>query len=106
VLNRVSDERADASAALAKAARDARAAFGDEAQEQLGETLGIVATTAKKLGVPIGDNIKAMFLFPAESVLQPPPLTAVRRNLEVEPSLVEELDTLRPRFCTANLGVG
>ena len=60
VLNRVSDERADASAALAKAARDARAAFGDEAQEQLGETLGIVATTAKDLGIPIGENIKAM----------------------------------------------
>ncbi len=60
VLNRVSEERADASAALAKAARDARAAFGDEAQGQLGETLGIVATTAKELGIPIGENIKAM----------------------------------------------
>jgi putative ATP-dependent endonuclease of the OLD family len=33
VLNRISRERADASAALAKAARDARAAFGDEAQD-------------------------------------------------------------------------
>ena len=60
VLNRVSDERADSSAALAKAARDARAAFGDEAQEQLGGTLGIVSTTAKELGIPIGENIKAM----------------------------------------------
>jgi len=60
VLNRVSEERADASAALARAARDARAAFGDEAQGQLGETLGIVATTAKELGIPIGENIKAM----------------------------------------------
>ena len=50
----------DASAALAKAARDARAAFGDQAQVQLGETLGIVATTAKELGIPIGENIKAM----------------------------------------------
>jgi len=60
VLNRVSTERADASAALAKAARDARAAFGDEVQGQLGETLGIVAATAKELGIPIGDNIKAM----------------------------------------------
>ncbi len=60
VLNRVSEERADASAALAKAARDARAAFGDQAQGQLGETLGIVATTARELGVPIGENIKAM----------------------------------------------
>jgi putative ATP-dependent endonuclease of OLD family len=60
VLNRVSEERADASAALAKAAREARAAFGEEAQGQLGETLGIVVTTAKELGIPIGENIKAM----------------------------------------------
>jgi putative ATP-dependent endonuclease of OLD family len=60
VLNRVSEERADASAALAKAARDARAAFGNEAQNQLGETLGIVATTARELGIPIGTNVKAM----------------------------------------------
>ncbi|OQW66146.1 MAG: ATP-dependent endonuclease [Nitrospira sp. ST-bin5] len=60
VLNKVSEERVDASVALAKAARDARAAFGDKAQSQLGETLGIVATTAKELGIPIGENIKAM----------------------------------------------
>lgn len=60
VLNRVSEERADASAALAKAARDARAAFGDGAQDQLGETLRIVAATAKELGIPIGENVKAM----------------------------------------------
>jgi putative ATP-dependent endonuclease of the OLD family len=60
VLNRVSDERADASAALAKAARDARAAFGNEAQHQLGETLAIVAATARELGIPIGETIKAM----------------------------------------------
>lgn len=60
VLNKVSEERVDASVALAKAARDARAAFGDEAHSQLGDTLGIVATTAKELGIPIGENIKAM----------------------------------------------
>src|SRR5581483_19780 len=60
VLNRVSEERADTSAALAKAARDARAAFGDQAQDQLGETLKIVAATAKELGIAIGENIKAM----------------------------------------------
>lgn len=60
VLNRVSEERADASAALAKAARDARAAFGDQAQGQLSETLGVVVATAKELGIPIGENIKAM----------------------------------------------
>lgn len=60
VLNRVSEERADASAALVKAARDARSAFGDEAQGQLSETLGIVATTANELGIRLGKNIKAM----------------------------------------------
>lgn len=60
VLNRVSEERADASAALAKAARDARAAFGDQAQAQLGESLDIAAATAKELGIPVGETIKAM----------------------------------------------
>lgn len=60
VLNRISEERAVALAALAKAARDARAAFGEEAQGQLGETLAIVAMTARDLGIPIGENIKAM----------------------------------------------
>ena len=60
VLNRVSEERVDASAALAKAARDARAAFGDQAQDQLGETLQIVAGTAKELGIPIGGGVQAM----------------------------------------------
>jgi putative ATP-dependent endonuclease of the OLD family len=68
VLNRVSEERADTSAALAKAAREARAVFGDEAEEQLGETLRIVAETAKELGIPIGDKVKAML--DAHSVLQ------------------------------------
>jgi hypothetical protein len=47
VLNRISEERADASAALAKAARDARAAFGNDAQDQLEETLAVVAAFAK-----------------------------------------------------------
>ena len=60
VLNRVSEERADASAALAKAARDARTAFGDEVQEQLSETLRIVARTAKELGIPIGESINRL----------------------------------------------
>jgi putative ATP-dependent endonuclease of the OLD family len=60
VLNRVSEERADASAALAKAARDARAAFGDQAKDQLAETLGIVAATARDLGIQVGENVKAM----------------------------------------------
>ena len=60
VLNRISEERADASAALAKAARDARTAFGNDAQGQLGETLGIVADTAAQLGISVGDKVTAM----------------------------------------------
>ncbi|WP_342154391.1 ATP-binding protein [Methylorubrum sp. SB2] len=60
VLNRISDERADASATLAKAAREARAAFGDKAATQLGDALKVVGVTAKELGIPIGDNVKAL----------------------------------------------
>jgi len=60
VLNRLSEERADTSAALAKAGRDARAAFGELADAQLGETLKIVTETAKLLGIPVGDKLKAM----------------------------------------------
>lgn len=66
VLNRVSEERADASAALAKAGRDARNAFGEQAQGQLGETLAIVAETAKALGIDVGENVSA--LLDAQSV--------------------------------------
>ena len=39
---------------------DVPAAFGDQVQEQLGKTLGIVAATAKELGIAIGDDLKAM----------------------------------------------
>ncbi len=60
VLNRLTDEKADTSAALASAARDARRAFGDLADAQLGETLKIVAETARELGIPAGDKLKAM----------------------------------------------
>jgi len=60
VLNRVSDERADASAALVKAARDARSTFGDQAEQQLEEALGIVAATAQELGVQIGTKARAL----------------------------------------------
>lgn len=60
VLNRLSEERPDASAAIVKASREARAAFGDDAKEQLGDTLKIVADTAKHLGIPVGDEVKAM----------------------------------------------
>lgn len=60
VLNRLSDEQADASAALAKAARDARAAFGDEMQGQLAETLGIVSSATEELGIRTGGGVKAL----------------------------------------------
>jgi putative ATP-dependent endonuclease of the OLD family len=60
VLNSISEERADASSALAKAARDARTAFGVEVQDQLGETLGIVAATANELGIQVGEKVNAM----------------------------------------------
>lgn len=60
VLNLLTDEKADASAALAKAARDARNAFGTQAEAQLGETLKIVTDTAESLGVDIGGQAKAL----------------------------------------------
>lgn len=60
ILNRLTDERADASAALVKAARDARAGFGDQAGEQLGETLKLVLATATDLGIPVGATVKAL----------------------------------------------
>ena len=60
VLNRISDERADASTALVQAARDARNSFGDQAEQQLGQALGIVHNTAQELGVFVGAKVKAM----------------------------------------------
>ena len=60
VLNRLTDEKADASAALAKAARDARSAFGDDAEKQLGETLRIVGEAAGELGINVGDKVRGV----------------------------------------------
>jgi hypothetical protein len=60
ILNKLSDETADASLALTKAARDARAAFGDGAQEQLATALAAVQSTTDELGIPTGGNVKAM----------------------------------------------
>jgi putative ATP-dependent endonuclease of the OLD family len=59
VLNRLSEERPELSAALAKAARDARMAFGDEVEQQLGGTLEIVNETARRLGIPVGEVVRA-----------------------------------------------
>lgn len=60
VLNLLSDERADASAALVQAARDARVSFGEQAGKELGATLAIVEETAKDLGISFGASLKAM----------------------------------------------
>lgn len=60
VLNRLTDEKADTSAAFATAARDARKAFGDIADKQLEETLKIVSETAQQLGIPAGKKLMAM----------------------------------------------
>lgn len=60
VLNRVSDERANASAVIAQAARDARKAFGDGAREQLSQALWATKQTADRLGVPVGAEVQAL----------------------------------------------
>lgn len=54
VLNKLSEEKADASSILLAAARDARAKFGDTADEQLAEALAKVKEVASGLG--IGDE--------------------------------------------------
>ncbi len=60
VLTKLSDEKAETSGALADAARSARNAFGDIAEKQLSTTLGIVAETARDLGIDIGKSPKAL----------------------------------------------
>jgi putative ATP-dependent endonuclease of OLD family len=65
VLNRISDERANASAELAEFARQARRGFGESAKAQVGETLKLVKSTASDLGIIVGE-VTAML--DAESV--------------------------------------
>lgn len=60
VLNRLADEKADASAALVEAARNARSAFGDDAEPQLAKTLEIVRSAANELGVEVGSKVRAL----------------------------------------------
>ncbi len=67
VLNRLTDEKADASAALIKAARDARATFGDQAETQLRATLSLVSKEAADLGIRLDDGI-VRALLDAQSV--------------------------------------
>ncbi len=54
VLNRLTEERADLTSTLAKVARDARAAFGDSAGNQLTKTLDAVSKAATDLGIAAG----------------------------------------------------
>jgi putative ATP-dependent endonuclease of OLD family len=54
VLNRLTEERPDLGAELARAARDARNGFGNQASAQLAQTLQTVTQTATTLGVNIG----------------------------------------------------
>jgi hypothetical protein len=60
VLTKLSDEKAETSGAMADAARQARATFGDIADKQLSASLGIVGTTARELGIDIGKQPKAL----------------------------------------------
>ena len=58
ILNRISEERANASAALVAAAREMRDEFGEQAKDQLAEALRIVTETANSLGVSIGEEVE------------------------------------------------
>ena len=60
LLNRFSGERTNASAALVKAGREVRAAFGEQAKIQLEDTLQAVLDTANHLGIAVGQEVKAL----------------------------------------------
>lgn len=60
VLNRLSEERTDIGTELIRAAREARAGFGDKAAPQLAATLATVTKTAQSLGVPVGESATAL----------------------------------------------
>ena len=60
VLNRLGDEKVDPSAALVLAARQARIAFGDDAERQLAATLAIAKRAADELGINVGDRVRAL----------------------------------------------
>ncbi|MFC6949662.1 ATP-dependent endonuclease [Paraburkholderia dipogonis] len=60
VLNRLTEERANLGGELARAARDARASFGNEAGAPLAGALRIVTKVASDLGVPVGESAKAL----------------------------------------------
>jgi len=60
LLSRLSEEKPDASLALSQAAREARKAFGNDADAQLGDALASVKKAADELGIPIGTKAQAL----------------------------------------------
>lgn len=60
ILNKLSEETPDASAALTSAARDARTNFGDDAGTQLKDALDVVDKTASGHGIDVGSGTRAM----------------------------------------------
>lgn len=60
LLHRLSADGFDASVELARAAREARSAFGQEMQEKLQETLDMVYETATDLGVRTNEGVQAL----------------------------------------------
>jgi len=60
ILNKISNETIAASTALAELARNARDAFGQQAEAGLPDALATVQKTATQLGVPVGAAVKAM----------------------------------------------
>lgn len=60
MLNRLTDERAELGAELARAARQARANFGNQAVGHLTQTLEVVQRTAQHLGVSVGAMPQAL----------------------------------------------
>jgi putative ATP-dependent endonuclease of the OLD family len=60
VLNKLTDEKVDASAALVQAARHARETFGDDAGVQLADTLRLVGEAAAELGIDVGGKVRAL----------------------------------------------
>ncbi|MNZ00273.1 recombination protein F [compost metagenome] len=68
VLNRLSEERPELTAEFARAAREARLNFGDQAGAQLGNTLQTVTQTAASLGVPTGGPVQALLDSQAVSI--------------------------------------
>ena len=60
LLNRMSDDKADASAALARVIRVARKAFKDESIDHFDKTLRKVTDTSKEQGIPVGKEVQAL----------------------------------------------